>query len=34
MKKIAQLENKMNNDPQLKKKLAIKADIKALKEQL
>lgn len=34
MKKIAQLENKMDNEPQLKKKLAIKADIKALKEQL
>lgn len=33
-KKIEQLENKMNNEPQLKKKLEIKAVIKSLKEQL
>ena len=31
-KKIEQLENKMNNEPQLKKKLEIKSMIKALKE--
>ena len=33
-KKIEQLEVKMKNDPQLKKKLDIKAKIKKLKEQL
>lgn len=33
-KKIEQLENKMNNEPQLKKKLEIKSMIKSLKEGL
>lgn len=33
-KKIEQLENKMNNEPQLKKKLEIKSMIKSLKEEL
>lgn len=33
-RKIEQLKNKMDNEPQLKKKLEIKANIKALKEQL
>ena len=34
IKKIEQLENKMNNEPQLKKKLEIKAIIRSLNEQL